>query len=120
MKNNPAYFIANPANATNAANLLPTRYAKEDLDAGYLMATTRVRALTLQGGARYENTRSRSLVYERGEQRYRSGVYDDLFFSGAARYRFNDRLMAISSFSRSIKRPTLASMSGVASFNDTN
>jgi len=120
MKNNPAYFIANPANATNATNLSPTRSAKENLDAGYVMATSRVRALTLQGGARYEHTRSRSLVYERGDQRYRSGEYDDVFFSGAARYRFTDRLMAISSFSQSIKRPTLASMSGVASFNDTN
>lgn len=120
LQTNPTYFVPNPANATSAANLFPNRFAEENIETGYVMGTGRLKALTLQGGVRYEGTQSRSLVYERGQERSRSGEYDDFFFSGAARYKFSDRLTAITSFSQSIKRPTLASMSGVATINETN
>lgn len=118
LQTNPAHFVPNPANTTSDANVFPKRSADEKIGAGYVMGTGRLKRLTVQGGVRYENTRSRALVFERRQERRRSGNYDDYFFSGSARYKFSDRLTAITAFSQSIKRPTLASMSGVATIND--
>lgn len=114
----PEYFIPNPADATSAANLFPDRSAREYIDAGYLMATSQVGRLMVQGGVRYEATESQGKSYERNVLKTRSGDYDDTFFSGALRYRFTEKLMAIASFSQSIQRANLNSMSGVLAIND--
>jgi TonB-dependent receptor len=119
LQKNPSHFIPNPTNATSAANLYPNRSAREYIDATYLMANTRLGRLTLQGGVRYEATETRATVVERGVTKQRVGEHDDLFFSGAARYRFSDSLMSIASFSQSMMRADLSSKSAVATINDT-
>jgi TonB-dependent receptor len=82
------------------------------------MGNTKLGALTLQGGARYERTRNASKIYERKIPKLRNGDYDDLFFSGAAKYRFSENLMAIASFSQALLRPDFGNLTGVASIND--
>lgn len=119
LQKNPGYFIPNPADRTSAANTLANRAAREYIDAAYLMANTRLGRLTLQGGLRYEATETRAIVYERNAGKERVGEQGDIFFSGAARYRFSDNLMSIASFSQSMARADLSSKSAVASFNDT-
>lgn len=118
-REHPEYFIPNPADATSATNLFPDRSAREYLDAGYFMANTQVGKLMVQSGVRYERTESQGRSYERGVLRTRGGTYDDVFFSGAIRYRFTDTFMAIASFSQSIQRANLNSLSAVLSINDT-
>jgi TonB-dependent receptor len=119
LQKTPAHFVANPADRTSAANTLPNRSAREYIDAGYAMANTRLGRMTLQGGVRYEATETRATVFERNVAKERIGEHDDIFFSGAARYRFSDNLMSIASFSQSMARADLNSKSAVASFNDT-
>lgn len=116
---NPSYFVANPTNATSAANLFPDRSAREYIDAFYAMGQTRLGRLTLQGGVRREDTETRATVVERNVTRPRVGEHDDVFLSGGARYRFTDSLMAVAAFSQSILRADLNSKSAVASINDT-
>ena len=119
LQQNPSYFIPNPADATSAANLLSNRSAREYIDAGYLMGNTRLGRVTLQGGIRYEKTETRALVIERGAANQRVGEHDDVFLSGAARYRFSDNLMTIASFSQSMLRAELPGKSAVATINET-
>ncbi len=120
LQKNSEYFLRNPADATNAANTLSKRSATEYIDAAYLMANTRLGRVTLQGGIRYEATETRALVYERNAPTTRVGEDDDVFFSGAARYRLTDNLMALASFSQSMMRPQLTAKSAVAVINDAN
>jgi len=115
----PDYFIPNPADATSAANLQPERTAREYIDAGYFMGTSQFGRLMVQTGVRYEQTENQGKTYERGILKVRQGAYADTFFSGAARYRFTDKLIAIASFSQSIQRANLNSMSGILAVNDT-
>jgi TonB-dependent receptor len=116
----PEYFTPNPTNATSEENLFPNRSAKEYIDSAYLMANTRIDRLTLQGGLRYEATKTKAVVYERRVAVERNGRYDDVFLSASGRYRFTDTLMAIASYGQSISRPTLPSKSTVATINETN
>jgi iron complex outermembrane receptor protein len=118
-RQHPEYFIPNPTNLTAAGNLQPERSAREYIDAGYFLANTRFGRLMVQGGVRYEKTENEGKSYERNVLRKRQGDYADTFFSGAVRYRFTDKLMAIASFSQSIQRANLNSLSGVLSVNDT-
>jgi iron complex outermembrane receptor protein len=118
LKERPEYFIPNPGNATAPANLFPDRSAEETVTAGYLMGNSRFGRLTAQGGIRLERTESEAQNYERGVLKDRSGRYTDPFFSGALRYRFTENRMLIASFSQSIQRPNLNSMSGVLAVND--
>ena len=116
----PEYFVQNPADATSAGNLQPERSAREWIDAGYFMGTSQFGRLMVQAGMRYEQTKNQGKTYERGLLKARQGDYNDMFFSGSARYRFTDKLMAIASFSQSIQRANLNTMSGALSINDTN
>lgn len=118
LKERPEYFIPNPTNATSSANLFPNRSAEETITAGYVMANSRFGRLTVQGGLRYERTENEAQNYERGVLKTRQGDYSDPFFSAAARYRFTENRMLIASFSQSIQRANLNSMSGVLSVND--
>lgn len=120
LKERPEYFIPNPTNATSAANLFPNRSADETLTAGYLMGNSQFGRLTVQGGVRFESTENSAQNYEREEVTERSGRYEDPFFSGAVRYRFTENRMVIASFSQSIQRPNLNSMSGVLAVNDVS
>ncbi|HEY0946893.1 MAG TPA: TonB-dependent receptor [Opitutaceae bacterium] len=117
-REHPEYFVPNPANATSDTNRFAERYIKEQIGAAYLMGNTRIGRLTLQGGARVEDTRNGSKIYEQGERKYRTGDYTDLFFSGSAKYRFTENLMAIASFSQALLRPDFNNLSGVATIND--
>lgn len=119
-REHPEYFIPDPTNPTRAANVTPNRSAREYLDAAYVMGNTQFGRLTLQAGVRYERTESQGTSYERGVPKTRVGNYDDTFLSGSARYRFTENFMAIASFSQSIQRADLNSMSGVLTVNDTN
>jgi TonB-dependent receptor len=114
----PEYFVRNPADFTNVDNLYPNRYAKEQIDAAYLMGNTQWGPLILQGGGRYEHTRTAARIYERNQLRTRFGDYDNVFWSGAAKYRFRENLMAIVSYNQSILRPDFGNMTGVLTVND--
>jgi TonB-dependent receptor len=116
----PEYFTPNPTNATSDANRLAQRFVKEQIDSAYLMGNTRFDRLTLQGGARYERTRDLSKTYERGVRKTRSGDYDDLFLSGAAKYAFTKDFRAVVSYSQALLRPDFGNLTGVATINDTN
>jgi iron complex outermembrane receptor protein len=115
---NPAYFVKNPAELTNADNLYRKRYAKEQIDAAYVMGNTQLGRLILQGGGRYEATRTAARIYERGVLRTRFGDYDNMFFSGAAKYRFAENFMTIVGYNQSIMRPDYGNLTGVLTVND--
>lgn len=118
LQQHPEYFVQNPADATNAANVFPTRSARETIDAGYFMVNSRFGRLTLQGGVRREETKTKSKIVEKNVPRTRTGKYGDNFLSGSARYRFSDKLMAIASASQSIGRVDLPTMTGIATINE--
>lgn len=118
MKTNPEYFVLDPNWANQANNVSPRRYVKEQINAAYLMGNTQLNRLTLQGGARVEQTRTAARIYERGALRTRYGKYDNVFWSASAKYRFTEDLIAIAGFNQSIMRPTFGNMSGVLTVND--
>jgi TonB-dependent receptor len=115
---NPEYFVKNPADATNVDNLYPKRYAKEQISAAYLMGNTQFGRLILQGGARYEATRTAARIYERGRLRTRFGDYDNTFLSAAAKYRFQENFMVLAGYNQSIMRPDYGNLTGVMTVND--
>jgi len=115
----PEYFTPNSTNLTSDTNLHPDRYVKEEITAAYAMANTRIGRLTLQGGARVEETKDGSKTYERNVRKYRTGDYTDGFASGSAKYAITRDLLAVVSFSQAVLRPDFANLTGVASINDT-
>ncbi|MBI5769362.1 MAG: TonB-dependent receptor [Verrucomicrobia bacterium] len=140
---NPTQFTPNTVtNFTNAATT--PRSVKEQIDAAYLEANSRWRQVRFNLGARFERTRTigrtydilpaaavRAAGYTAGTipyvaYQYRNftrpstyGGYDNLFFSGGAKYSFTRNLVFQVAASQSIGRPNYDSLAGVIAVNDT-
>jgi TonB-dependent receptor len=140
----PEYFL--PNTVTNFTNtLIGPRAVKEQVDAAYVEGNTRWGQLRLNGGLRYERTRTVGRIwdprtdaavraagytagtipfvlykYRNGERSSRTGDYDNLFLSGGAKYSFTRNLVGQLSSSESILRPNYDNLAGITSIDDTN
>ncbi|MBL9189215.1 MAG: TonB-dependent receptor [Opitutaceae bacterium] len=140
----PEYFL--PNTVTNFTNtLIGARAVKEQVDAAYVEGNTRWGGLRLNGGLRYERTRTVGRIwdprpdavvraagytagtipfvlykYRNGERSSRYGDYDNLFLSGGAKYSFTRNLVGQLSSSESILRPNYDNLAGITSIDDTN
>ena len=140
----PEYFL--PNTITNFTNtLIGPRAVKEQVDAAYVEGNTRWGQLRLNGGLRYERTRTVGRIwdprpdavvraagytantipfvlykYRNGERSSRFGDYDNLFLSGGAKYSITRNLVAQLSSSESILRPNYDNLAGITSIDDTN
>ena len=122
------------------------RGVKEQIDAGYIEGTTRWQKLRLNLGVRTERTRTvgrtfdiipnavvratrPDLVantvpytlyqYRNGERSNKYGGYENLFFSGGAKYSITPNLVFLLAANQSISRPNYDSIAGIISINDT-
>jgi TonB-dependent receptor len=142
-RSNPEQFVPNTvANFTNT--FTTPRSVKEQIDAGYAEANTRWQRLRFNLGARYERTRTIGRTYDilpaaavraagftAGTipyviHQYRNGVrpstygaYDNVFFSGGAKYSHTPNLVFQVAASQSIGRPNYDSLAGVIAVNET-
>lgn len=140
---NPSHFA--PNTITNYINEnYSSRSIKEQIDAAYLEANTRWRALRLNLGVRHEATRTvgkiQNLVptaqlraaglvpntlpfvdaqYRNGEREKRYGEYGNTFFSGGARYAFKENFNIQVAASQSISRPGYDNLAGTITVNET-
>lgn len=134
-----------PNTVANFTNTFTTpRSVKEQIDAAYLEGNSRWRQVRLNLGARFERTRTigrtydilpaaavRAAGYTAGTipyvaYQYRNGArpstyggYDNLFFSGGAKYSVTRNFILQVSASQSIGRPNYDSLAGVISVNET-
>ena len=127
-----------------------TKHYVETIDAGYLMATTRVGKLQLRGGLRYEDTGGDSVEfqpqsaaavtaagynvvsgkattipgiqyqYQSLPKIHRESDYDNYFPSASAKYTMLEDLVAQVAFSRTIRRPTFSNLTGIFVVNPDN
>ena len=140
----PEYFT--PNTVTNFTNTLTgPRAVKEQVDAAYVEGNTRWGQLRLNGGLRYERTRTVGRVwdplpdaqvraagytagttpfilykYHNGERSSRYGDYDNMFLSGGAKYSFTRSLVGQLSSSESILRPNYDNLAGITTIDETN
>lgn len=140
----PEYFIFNEFSAYRALRI-NARSVKEQVDAGYVEFNTRWRRLRLNLGAREERTRTTSgmldvipdaLVraagytpntipyldyqYRNFEQRRKYGRYENVFFSGGAKYAVTRNLSAQLAACQSIRRPSYNNIAGALTINAAN
>ncbi len=140
----PEYFVENEFGNFNLVNTTG-RAVKEQVDARYLEANTRWNRLRLNLGVREERTRTvgrtfdvlpTALVraagytantipfvtyqYRNFEKRNKYGGYENLFFSGGARYAPLKNLNLQLAASQSIGRPDYNNLAGVIVINETN
>ncbi len=161
----PEYFTQTlPANAATASTAgislanyesgkylnWPTYDLVEKVTAGYIMANSRIKTLTLQGGFRYERTEVGSteldpysneqvvaagyvptaagapnsiaaIDYKYSKPRvHRSSSYDDLFPSLTAKYTIKPNLLFDIGWGKTILRPDLSKLSATRQIDDTN
>lgn len=147
-REHPEWFTQSNAQKGDAYDYWLRNYTnyKEEVPAGYFMASTRIGRLSLQAGLRYEDTTSRSEVlpeplsgpamtaafpglaegtvdyikaqYNGGVRKWITTKYDDVFLSGGARWAFTKNLIARLGFSQAIHRPELNNLSRAPSVND--
>ncbi len=143
-REHPEYFL--PNTITNFTNRLTgSRAVKEQIDSAYVEGNGRWQQLRLNGGLRYERSRTVGKIwdplpdaavraagytantipfvlykYRNGERSTRYGDYDNLFLSGGAKYSFTRQLIGQLSASESILRPNYDNLAGITSINDTN
>ena len=141
---NPDHFAPNAV--TNFINTYASsRSIKEQVDAGYVEANTRWRAVRLNLGLRNERTRTTGKVYDlvpnaqlvaagftpntipyviqqyrNGQRVKRHGAYDNWFLSGGAKYALTKNLNLQLAASQSIGRPDYNNLAGVITINDIN
>ena len=139
---NPTQFMPNTvANFTNA--FTTPRSIKEQIDAAYFEGNTRWQQVRFNLGARFERTRDiartydvlpaaavRAAGYAAGTipyvvYQYRNGArpstyggYDNMFFSGGAKYSPTRNLVFQVAASQSIGRPNYDSLAGVITVDD--
>lgn len=143
-REHPEYFT-NTLTAANyySAYVENVKDYTEDVDAAYLMATTRVARAQFRAGLRWEGTRTDSLEFDaRTEEEmakagygmasglattipgveyqyfskarvHRKGYYDNYFPSGSFKYRFTQNLDFNLGYSKTIRRPSFSDISGV-------
>ena len=140
----PEQFVENEIGNFNIRNTTG-RGVKEQVDAGYVEANTRWQRLRLNLGVRDEKTRTvgrtfdvlpNALVraagytantipyityqYRNFEKRNKYGGYENLFFSGGAKYALTKNLNLQLAASQSIGRPDYNNLAGVIAINETN
>jgi iron complex outermembrane recepter protein len=141
---NPSHFTPGPNNHIN--EFYSSRSVKEQIDAAYVEANTRWRALRLNVGLRHERSRivgkSHDLVpaaevrragftnpnspeyidyqYRFGERSSKYGKYDNNFLSGGAKWAFSRNLHLQVASSQSIGRPGFNNLAGVITINEAN
>jgi TonB-dependent receptor len=140
----PEYFAENEFGNFNIVNTTG-RSVKEQVDARYVEANTRWQKLRLNLGVREERTRTvgrtfdiipPALVraagytpntipfvtyqYRNFERQNKYGGYENLFFSGGARYAMTKALNLQLSASQSIGRPSYSNLAGVIAINENN
>jgi iron complex outermembrane recepter protein len=136
----PDWFIPDTVGNYRTALTAP-RGVKEQVDAYYMEASTRVNKLRLNLGARHERTRTIGKVfdvipgaqipptltlgtipyinyqYSRGrENQY--GDYGNWFFSGGAKYEFTRNFVLQVAAAQSILRPSYDNLAGVIQFDE--
>ncbi|MEN9634841.1 MAG: hypothetical protein RL077_3245 [Verrucomicrobiota bacterium] len=143
-KAHPDYFAE--STFANFVTLNTTgRAIKEQVDARYIETSTRWKRLRLNLGVRNERTRNvgrtfdlvpAKLVqaagytvntipyvvyqYRNFEKRNKYGGYENLFFSGGAKYAVTEKLNVQLAANQSIGRPDYNNLAGAIAVNDTN
>jgi len=143
-KAHPEYFV--PDAVGNLKRRLDNnKRVKEEIDAAYLEAQTRIGRAAFDFGLRYEKTKTQARVadirpakevtaaglststvegllyqYHDGTYKTRRGEYDDWFLSGGVKYDFTKNLVGQLAFSQSILRPDYGNVGGVTAVDDTN
>jgi iron complex outermembrane recepter protein len=139
VKANPA--AATPDPVTDVTNTFGTlKDFRERIDAGYLMATVRIKKLTVVPGVRWERTSDEGFGYNRRgttptglspqatadavRAQYspvtRDTVYDDFYPNLQGRYNFTPNLIARAAYTETIGRPNFGSLLPGDTINDTN
>ncbi len=139
---NPTWFTEDTLTGFRNAFTSP-RALKEQVDAGFIEASTRINRLRLNLGLRHERTRNTGRVFEilpdaavraagytantvpyiayqyrNGQRHSQYGGYRDWFASGGAKYEFTPNLVLQLSASQSILRPGYDSVAGLPSIDD--
>jgi hypothetical protein len=140
----PEYFTEN-AYGNFVIDRTTGRGIKEQIDSRYVEANTRWNRLRLNLGVREERTRTLGQVfdvlptalvraagftantipyltyqYRNFERRKKYGGYENLFFSGGAKYALTKNLNLQVAASQSIGRPDYNNLAGIITVNDTN
>ncbi|MBI4624462.1 MAG: TonB-dependent receptor, partial [Verrucomicrobia bacterium] len=140
----PEYFVANEFGNFVVVNT-SGRAVKEQVDARYIEANTRWQRLRLNLGVREERTRTvgrtfdlipdalvraagytantipyTTYQYRNFEKRNKYGGYENLFFSGGAKYAVTKNLNLQLAASQSIGRPDYNNLAGAIAINATN
>ena len=139
---NPGWFVPDAVTNFRTALTAP-RGLKEQVDAFYSEASTRIGRLRLNLGARHERTRTVGRVFEiipgaRIPASYTPGTipyinyqysngrhdqygeYGNWFFSGGAKYEFTRNFVLQVAAAQSILRPSYDNLAGVITIDDTN
>lgn len=141
------YVQANPTAATqdlvtDVTNFYGTyKEFREEIDAGYLMATIRFNALTVVPGVRWERTVDEGFGYDRRSVPTPAGLtlqqqadfvraqyspvtrdtsYDDYYPNLQARYDFTQNFIARAAYTETIGRPNFSNLLPGDTINDTN
>lgn len=140
----PEFFQEDTVNNFEQALTYP-RSIREQVDAAYIRADASIGNLQLQGGVRYEKTRTTAHLLEQipaatvaaerpdlkpgtipyilyqyhdGAQATRNGEYENVFYSGGAKYRLFRNLDLQVSASEAITRPDYGNLAGAISVSD--
>ncbi len=141
---NPTWFTEDTLTGFRNAFTSP-RGLKEQIDAGFVEAATRLNRLRLNLGLRHERTRNTGRVFEilpnaavtaagltansipgiiyqyrNGQRQSQYGGYGNWFASGGAKYEFTRNFVLQLSASQSILRPGYDSVAGLAAIDDLN
>jgi iron complex outermembrane receptor protein len=137
---NPQWFIPDTVGNFRTALTAP-RGLKEQVDAYFAEASTRLNKLRLNLGARHERTRTVGKVFEiipaaripaiytpgtipyinyqySNGRKNQYGEYDNWFFSGGAKYELTRNLVFQVAAAQSILRPNYDNLAGVITIND--
>ncbi|MBI4625723.1 MAG: TonB-dependent receptor [Verrucomicrobia bacterium] len=139
VKANPAAATADPV--TDVTNTYGTlKDFREQIDAGYAMATVRIQKLTLVPGVRWERTTDDGTGFARVTLPTPAGLtlqqqadfvraqykpvsrhasYSDFYPNFQARYNFSDALIARTAYTKTIGRPNFTNLLPGDTINDT-
>ena len=142
----PDRFQPNTINNYTQENF-SSRAVKEQIDAGYVEANARWRALRFNVGLRQERTRTIAKVqnlvpaavvraanptlqpntipfinaqYRNGQREARYGSYENTFLSGGVKYALSENLHLQFAGSQSIARPNYNNIAGIITVDETN
>lgn len=143
-RDTPGHFVPNLLQ-NHVNEYYSSRSVKERIDAGYVEGNSRLGALRLNLGARFERTTTSGKTidllppaqvraagyaanttafldyqYRYGRRGEKEGGYDNLFLSGGAKYAFTRNLHLQVAASQSIGRPNYGNVAGVIAIDEAN